>query len=303
MVLNQDALYYERMASSVGDKARLLSFVHGSKVLEIGFGGGEVLDLLNDQGYEVYGLDASNVSTGKVKNKPYDSRVVKAYADEISQHWANGYFDTIIISSTLHEVFSYGNRDGKHKHSLESINSTIKGIYEALAPGGRILLRDGVLATNWDKKTKLFMKNGDIEGVKNYLDLQPFKGRVSLTRTDTNTFIGTLESVAAFAYTYTWGAKALARESQELFGLLTLVEYAALIENIGFKVIHREEYVQQGYIDNLNPKMELTDLEGNPMDFPPTNAIWIGEKRSCTSIFPDYLYGEQVGEDGDETES
>jgi SAM-dependent methyltransferase len=278
MVLNQDALYYERMASSVGDKARLLPFVHGKNLLEIGFGGGELLGILHEQGYEVYGLDASEVSTSKVTNKPYGKRVVEAYADEISHHWPQGYFDTIIISSTLHEVFSYGNRNEKNKHSLESINSTISEIHDALTPGGRILLRDGVLATNWDTKTKIFMKNGDIKGVENYLALQPFKDRVSLTRTDANTFIGTLESVASFAYTYTWGAKALPRESQELFGLLTLAEYSALIESIGFTVIHSEEYVQQGYIDNLSPKMELTDLDGNSMTFPPTNAIWIGEK-------------------------
>lgn len=279
MVLNQDALYYERMASSVGDKARLLPFVHGAKVLEIGFGGGEVLDMLHEQGYEVYGLDASDVSTGKVADKPYGKNVVEAYADEISQHWSQGYFDTIIISSTLHEVFSYGNRNAKNKHSLESIISTIKEIHDALAPGGRILLRDGVLAGNWDAKTKIFMKNGDSEGVENYLALQPFKDRVSLTSTAPNTFIGTLESAAEFAYTYTWGAKALPRESQELFGVLTLAEYSDLIERMGFTVIHNEEYVQQGYIDNLGPKMELTDLDGNRMDFPPTNAIWIGEKR------------------------
>lgn len=280
MVLNQDALYYERMASSVGDKARLLSFVQGEKVLEIGFGGGEVLDMLHEQGYEVYGLDASDVSTSKVKDKPYGKRVVEAYADEISQHWPNGHFDTIIISSTLHEVFSYGNRNGKNKHSLEALHSTIKGIHDALVPGGRILIRDGVLASDWGAKTKIFMKNGDMEGVENYLALQPFKDRVSLTLTDVDTYMGTLESVAALAYTYTWGAKSLARESQELFGVLTLDEYSALLTGIGFNVIHNEEYVQQGYINNLSPKMALSDLDGNPVNFPPTNAIWIGEKRS-----------------------
>jgi SAM-dependent methyltransferase len=279
MVLNQDALYYERMASSVGDKARLLSFVQGEKVLEIGFGGGEVLDMLHEQGYEVYGLDASDVSTGKVKDKPYGKRVVEAYADEISQHWPNGHFDTIIISSTLHEVFSYGNRNGKNKHSLEALHSTIKGIHDALAPGGRILVRDGVLAVNWDTKTKIFMKNGDMEGVEHYLALQPFKDRVSLTLTDVNTYIGNLESAAALAYTYTWGAKSLARESQELFGVLTLDEYSALLTSVGFNVIHSEEYVQQGYLDNLSPKMAFSDLDGNPVNFPSTNAIWIGEKR------------------------
>ena len=280
MVLNQDALYYKRMASSVGDKARLIPFVRGKRVLEIGFGGGEVLDMLHEQGYEVYGLDASPVSTGKVLSKAYGQRVVEAYADEISDHWPHGHFDTVIISSTLHEVFSYGNRGGKDRHSLAALETTIRGIYEALAPNGRILIRDGVLAGNWDEKTRIFMKNGDTQGVENYLALQPFKDRVSLTMADTDTYIGTLESVAAFAYTYTWGEKALPRESQELFGVLTLAEYAALMEDIGFAVIHSEEYVQQGYIDNLSPKMELADLDGNRVAFPPTNAIWIGEKAA-----------------------
>jgi hypothetical protein len=122
------------------------------------------------------------------------------------------------------------------------------------------------------------MINGDTAGVHEYLTLQPFKDRVSLTQVSDDSFIGTLESVESFAYTYTWGKAALPRESQELFGLMTLKEYGEFIEAQGFRLVHSEEYVQQGYVDALSPKMAILDEAGNTLDFPATNAIWVAEK-------------------------
>lgn len=280
MVLDQNKLYYERMASSVGDKARLLPFVTGSRILEIGFGGGELLDILSDDGYDVYGLDASPISEAKVLHKAYGVHTAEAYADEIGEHWGNKFFDSVILSSVMHEVFSYGNRNGKHKHSVQAVIDTLDSIRNSLVPGGRLVLRDGVLATNWSDKVYMKMLNDDIAGVEAYLRLQPFKDRVSLTRVDEDTYFGTLESVEAFAYTYTWGEAALPRESQELFGLFTLNGYQDILWENGFKVVHAEEYVQQGYIDALSPKIELTDESGEPVSFPPTNAIWVAERIS-----------------------
>lgn len=278
MVLDQNKLYYERMASSIGDKARLLPFVKGEKVLEIGFGGGELLDILDDTGYEVYGLDASPISESKVLQKAYGIRTKEAYANEIGEHWKNSFFNSVILSSVIHEVFSYGNRNGQYKRSLMPVSETLESIYDSLMPGGRIIIRDGVQASNGEEKVTLKMLNGDVAGVKNFLDLQPFKARISLTQISDDTFLGTLESVQSFAYTYTWGEEALARESQELFGILPLKTYGEFIEAHGFKLVHSEEYVQQGYIDALSPKIEILDEEGNSVDFPPTNAIWVAEK-------------------------
>lgn len=279
MVLLQNDLYYERMASSVGDKSRLLPYLKGKRVLEIGFGGGELMDILHAQGYEVYGVDASDVSVSKLQEKPYAERVVEAFADEIVGQWPENYFDTVIVSSVLHEVFSYGNRDGKDKHSLNSLKVTLGAIMKALRPGGRLLLRDGVLAENWDEKILLTMLNQDVQGVKNYLSLQPFKDRVSLSLVDEFTFLGNMESVASFAYTYTWGEEALPRESQELFGVLTQKEYCSLLEETGFRMVHHEEYVQEGYVKELSPKLIMQTMNEETVAFPPTNAIWIAEKN------------------------
>lgn len=279
MFLNQNALYYERMASSIGDKARILPYVRGEKVLEIGFGGGELMDILEEHGYSTYGIDASDVSVAKVSGKPYSDRVTEAYANEITENFGMEFFNSVILSSVMHEVFSYGNRDDLHKHSLESFDDTIKEIWDSLAPQGRILIRDGVLAENWDEKVQLVMLNEDVAGVEKYLEMQPFKDRVSLTYQGGNTFLGNLESVAAFAYTYTWGEPALPRESQELFGVLTQNEYRTLLESHGFTMVHSQEYVQEGYVTALSPKMEIRDMEGNIMPFPSTNAIWVAEKN------------------------
>lgn len=279
MFLNQNTLYYERMASSIGDKARLLPYVAGNKVLEIGFGGGELLDIFQEQGATVYGIDASDVSIAKVSSKPYSSRMVEAYANEITENFGHEFFNSVVLSSIMHEVFSYGNRNGLHKHSLESFEDTLREIHASLVAGGHLIIRDGVLAENWDDKVELVMLNGDVEGVEKYLEMQPFKDRVALTYQGDNTFLGNLESVTAFAYTYTWGEDALPRESQELFGVLTQTEYRTLLENHGFTMIHSEEYVQDGYVKALSPKMEIRDMEGNILPFPSTNAIWVAEKK------------------------
>ena len=278
MVLNQNELYYQRMASSVGDKARLLQHLTGTSVLEIGFGGGELLDILHEEGYLVYGLDASAVSESKVINKPYGVRTVEGFADEIKASFGDTKFDNVILSSVMHEVFSYGNRNGAGKHSLVSFDAVLREIYDALNPGGRILIRDGVLAENWEDKVQLVMLNGDNAGVDEYLDLQPFKDRVSLIYQGDDTYLGNLESVTAFAYTYTWGPDALPRESQELFGVLTRKEYATLLQSHGFNMLVDEEYVQEGYVHALSPKMDIRDMEGNSLPFPSTNAIWVAEK-------------------------
>lgn len=278
MVLNQNELYYQRMASSVGDKARLLQHLTGTSVLEIGFGGGELLDILHEEGYLVYGLDASAVSESKVINKPYGVRTVEGFADEIKASFGDTKFDNVILSSVMHEVFSYGNRNGAGKHSLVSFDAVLREIYDALNPGGRILIRDGVLAENWEDKVQLVMLNGDNAGVDEYLDLQPFKDRVSLIYQGDDTYLGNLESVTAFAYTYTWGPDALPRESQELFGVLTRKEYATLLQSHGFNMLVDEEYVQEGYVHALSPKMDIRDMDGNALPFPSTNAIWVAEK-------------------------
>lgn len=277
MVLNQDTLYYERMASSIGDKARILPFITGEKILEIGFGGGELLDLIAEKGYDVYGLDASAVSEAKALNKSYGCHTVEAYADEILSHWKPETFDTVILSSVLHEVFSYGNRNGNGKHSISAVIDTLHAVYDCLADNGRIIIRDGVKASNWDEPVLLTMLNNDNQGVQDYLDLQPFE-QVSLTKTADSIWAGNLESVEAFAYTYTWGKEALPRESQELFGVLTLAGYSTLLKNHGFSMVYAQEYVQQGYVDALSPNLRITTLDGRLVPFPSTNALWVAEK-------------------------
>lgn len=278
MFLNQNALYYERMASSIGDKARMIPFLKGQNILEIGFGGGELLDILETNHFNAHGIDASEVSVSKVADRPYAENIVEAYADEILTHWKPETFDAVLLSSILHEVYSYGNRNGHGRHSLGAVEETFDAINASLKTGGRIIIRDGVKSSNWSQPVILTMLNGDSQGVKNYLELQPFSD-LSMEQVGPDIWAGNLQSVQEFAYTYTWGEQALPRESQELFGIMTLKEYADLLEKHGFHVIHAEEYVQQGYVDALSPKLSITTPEGEAVPFPSTNAVWVAEKK------------------------
>lgn len=275
-IINQNETYYSIMSRSVGDKARLLDHVVPGHILEIGFGGGELMNILHEAGNTVYGLDASEVSVSRVSDKAYFERVVEAYADETFEAFGANKFDTVIMSSVLHEVFSYGSRGGINARTMIAWHDAIANIAKTIKPGGRLLIRDGVLADNYEDVVTMTMLNNDIQGIYDYLHLQPFP-QVSLTRISDNDFIGSMESVASTIYTYTWGPKSLPRESQELYGLATLDDYATNVEGHGFVCDYKNAYVLSGYVDHLSPKVLLTQ-DSNPIDWPPTNAIWIFTK-------------------------
>lgn len=275
-IINQDSSYYAIMSRSIGDKARLLDYVVPGHILEIGFGGGELMDILHESGNTVYGLDASDVSVDRVSDKPYFERVVEAFADETFEAFGANKFDTVIMSSVLHEVFSYGSRNSLNARTMVAWHDAIANIAKTIKPGGRLLIRDGVMADNYNEAVTLTMLNKDVQGIHDYLDLQPFP-QISLTQISDTDFIGNMESVASTIYTYTWGPKSLPRESQELYGLATLDDYASNVESHGFSCKYKQAYVRSGYVDHLSSKVLLTQ-NGQPVGWPPTNALWIFEK-------------------------
>ena len=64
-------------------------------------------------------------------------------AFELASLVGKGKADTVIFCSLLHEIYSYVEHDG-HKFQLEPVRDLLIAAFEALAPGGRIIIRDGV---------------------------------------------------------------------------------------------------------------------------------------------------------------
>lgn len=266
--------YYNRMTSSLGDKKRVLDYVKGNNILDVGCGSGDLLNvLLDDMDKNAYGLDPAEES---VERNKYSKRVLTAYADE-ADALHNEFYDTIICSSVLHEVFSYGNRTGERGRT-HSLVSALRSFHKALRPGGRLIVRDGVSPGFVGSAGMFFLDSP--ERVEEFLAASPFANpskpldrAIALHRHSGNIFLGTPSSLMEFVFTYTWGPESFEREVQEFYGVFTLEDYKNFAQEQGFKPIEFYAYKQGGYEKHLNNKVKFFDME-----FPNTNAIWVYEK-------------------------
>lgn len=268
-------LYYQRMSSSLGDKERLIEHVAGSRVLDVGCGAGELGAFLNTQGYEAYGIDMAHESVTRSRALGVDARL--GYAHETHERFGEGFFDTIVCSSVLHEVFSYGNSP-ELKGRIKSLEDTLASFHKALAPGGRLLVRDGV--SPGEAPARMFVDK-PME-VVHFMKDSPFtKGRLDRNIDishdfyyGSNAFKGSASSLMEFAFTYTWGEPSYAREVNEFYGIFTLSDYTNFFNAHGFSVYDAYSYIQPGYQEHLEGKVRFLD-----MDFPHTNAIWMMTKN------------------------
>lgn len=286
----QDPLYYERMDSSIGDKKKIIPHIVGTKILDVGCGDGVLMEALQSNGYEAYGLDATAESIERTKLRGFsEDHLALGFAHEASNFFADNFFDTIICSSIIHEVYSYGSPEYGIL-SPETVDDTFKNLLKVLKPGGRLIIRDGIIPEDWDdKQTIIFNPNttvADIHLVEKYLNMIPFKTeettpvyrKVNLTKLGDFVYEGSAESVMEFLYTYTWGEKAFPRETKELYGFHTLTNYVNFLSNFNVKIISTESYLQPGYAEHLkNKALIFKNWEYQP--FPDSNAIIVIEKN------------------------
>jgi SAM-dependent methyltransferase len=286
--------YFERMAHSMGDKAKLLKFLPpvvvvgqlAPRILDVGAGGGEFSLALHNLGYDVVALDASEDAINHIKAVSPEIETIFSLANHGSEFLQAESFDAIICSSILHEVFSYGD----DVHSIGHMSNLVRAISDLrvlLKPEGLLIVRDGVLPDNWeDTATITMLDDKGVDAVFKYMEMSPFANglayahignTVELSYDGNKSFTGNIQSILEVAYTYTWGEESYPRETQELYAVKTLTGYSNFFTENGFIVTHAESYLQPGYPEHLQDKVILTvgDEKGNWFD---SNAIWVCKK-------------------------
>lgn len=266
--------YMRQMDSNIGDKTKLLQWIkHDGKVLDAGCGGGELtLQMLNNWGLDAYGIDLSLISYENFIAKGIKDRFIHGNLLDMSIYFNKEEFDTIIFSSVLHEIYSY---NGFH---LGDIDNTLENALKALKTGGRIIIRDGVKSARYGYRRVKFKNKNDILFLTEYC--RRFKGRnIWYKIIDNEYFEMKTDDMMEFLYTYTWGWESFDREVQEQYGVHTLEKYEMIARRMGAKIIHSEEYLQQGYVDSLSEKIEIYDEDMNPVDLPSSNMILVIEKQ------------------------
>lgn len=278
--------YLNTMNNSLNQKAIILDYIVGNSVLDVGPGGGALLDLIEKKipNSDIKGIDLSenviNELTKKKLKEGHMWNIIKGDALNLTKYFANNSIDTIIFSSIIHELYSYISYNGK-KFNKDTIKVALKEAYSILSVKGRIIIRDGIMSSPVNSYRIIeFNDKEDIKKLDRYIN--DFKGRkITYEKIGDNKVKMLINDAMEFLYTYTWGEESYPLEVQEQFGYFTLDEYITFIkENLpNAKIIESKSYLQKGYEENLLPKINFYDEDMNVVSLPDSTSIIVIEKE------------------------
>lgn len=277
--------YLKRMNNSMNEKSVILDYIIGDTILDVGPGGGGLLDLIEkfDSKLNVMGIDLSQNVIDKLSQKKIEENhkwdIIKGDALNLNDYFESESINTIIYSSIIHELYSYIEYEGK-KFNKETIKQSLCKAYEVLSKGGRIIIRDGIMTEPQNQYRLIEFKDiRDIKILKRYCN--DFKGRqITFEQIDSNTVKMLVNDAMEFLYTYTWGEQSYPLEVNEQFGYFTLSEYVNFIkENLhNVKIIESKSFLQSGYEEHLLPKITIYDESRRVVSLPDSTCIIVIEK-------------------------
>ncbi|MBD2845336.1 class I SAM-dependent methyltransferase [Paenibacillus sp. IB182496] len=281
---NEDT-YLADMNASVDYKRVLVEQVVGRRVVDIGPGGGVLLDLLEQERPETepLGIDiAVNVVEALNRKKHTEGRrwqVMQGDALKLPELLGPASVDTVIFSSILHELYSYVPFEGR-RFNQQTIEAALTSAFEAIAPGGRIVIRDGVKSEPDEPRIIRFLRDDGMAWLRRYA--QDFAGRaIRFEPLGEREARLPVNDAMEFLYTYTWGEEAYVHEVQEQFGVFTLREYEDCIRRLfgaRARILVSRAYLQAGYTEALADKVELLDAHGAEVPLPDSTCLLVIEK-------------------------
>lgn len=120
----------------------IIPFVHGTNVLELGFGPGHLQVEIIQRGLRAYGLDESpqmvRQASRRIRNKHLSANLVRGLAQQLP---FQTYFDSVVTTFPSEYIFNL---------------ITIKEIYRVLVPGGKLVILLTAMPGNQNLLTKLY---------------------------------------------------------------------------------------------------------------------------------------------------
>lgn len=290
---NEDR-YLEHMNSARSDKARMLDYVRAGRIVEIGPGGGVVLDLLEErfEGSEVIGIDASRMVVEALEKRRTSERrrwrILEADAYAMKDYVGTDSVDTVVFCSLLHEIYSYAEYppdDGgpPERFRLEAVRDLLRAAFATLVPEGRLVIRDGVMPPEGVRILRFLEPNA-----REFFELfaEQFEGRaIRYDVLDSDTVKLSTADAMEFLYTYTWGPESFPYEVREQYGILP---YEAYLDRVRAWLgpsaravplpAETASYLQPGYETGLSGRVELLDEARRPTRLPDSNCLIVVEK-------------------------
>ena len=285
--LNNEDKYLKTMNDVTSStKDSIIDYVVGHSVVDVGSGGGILLDKL-EKSYPDMTVIGTDISTNVIETlnqkKNRDGHKWEVKVHNFVDDTMEPRVSSIIFSSILHEIYSYTETESG-RFEIDSVKRALRNAYDSLEEGGRIIIRDGVKTEGNYPLTIRFKTEGGLDFFRNYMNdfkgLKDIPDEKKVTKIDekTLTVTGDVNFIREFLYTYTWGSESYAHEVQEQFGYFTLNEYKEFFKSLGAKIIFAEQLLEPGYPDNLGKYLDLLDEKGEEAEYPDSNCIIIVEK-------------------------
>ncbi len=269
------ASYGAQMDAALRQKLEdLVPWVRPGCVVDQGCGTGSLLVELAKRfpTSRFVGVDLSREFLRRCDENTYASQEVEfVAANIIERNVRAGSATTLIYSSVMHEVHSYTGYDPGQ------IDRALANAFEALEPGGRVLVRDGVspLPALWtmrllDAKTRQTFTRfaAEFRHGRGVTFEQLGDELVRLRSHDANEFLCKKD------YLTNWLI-----EVHEEYGVWTLPEWRQALERAGFEPLHLHEYVNPWIAEHrYASSVALADAEGRALPWPATNCVVVGRK-------------------------
>ena len=291
--LNNEESYLNTMnTAKESTKMSIINYVVGEKIVDVGSGGGILLDALEEKypNKTIIGTDISrNVIETLNKKKAQEHHSWNIIQHNFVDSVLNEKVDSILFSSILHEIYSYSNI-GNGKFDKQTLVKTLTNAYNSLNKNGRIIIRDGIKTEESINKMKICFKNKS--GIEIFMNFcKDFHGldrelsdneKCSIIDTDELFTITDMNFGREFLYTYTWGTQSFPHEVQECFGYYTLDEYVHTLEHTGFRIKKANAFLELGYKQHLSKLVDIYMIDGygqeKEMEYPNSNCIIVAEK-------------------------
>ncbi len=273
--------YIAGMARSKPDKAKILEFVTGNRVLELGCGSGAVLELLHqhDPKIELVGVDLSAKLLGAAARQ-LGNGVLFQRQDIFElcknpEKLAESKFSSVILCSALHEFATYALEHPERffESGVSPMLVAAKRIFglakNLLLPGGRLIVRDGVKLE--PQVLTIRFKNPELQETfwRFSDDFRPFKLEFAvqgnLYTMEASHFY---EFATKYFYTTNWDI-----EVGEIFGWASGFELENLLLETGFTPLTRQVYTIDFLRNKWQNAFEITDLTGMSFMLPSTQIV------------------------------
>lgn len=284
----EEEKYLATMNQSIDYKKVILDYISGTSIIDIGPGGGALMDVIEERYPEkkVLGVDiAQNVLDSLKRKKQLENRkwdVLYGDALNLDQYIEKGSVDTVIFCSILHELFSYIEYNGR-KFNHETLAAAFKSVFGVLPTGGRIIIRDGIMTEpECEKRIIKFLSEEGMQFLERYV--KDFKGReIEYTVVGQNEALMPVNDAMEFLYTYTWGEKSYVHEVNEQFGYFTPSGYKEFITSVlgaDARIVGFKHFLQEGYTIALSQKVKFFDENRNQVRLPDSTCIVVIEKTN-----------------------